>query len=177
MFALKIVGTVCITGATTLYARGLVNELSCRIAALKAIKQSFTTLNGELSYGVETLPSAFMHVGERCSCGQETVRDFFWNTGNRLKTENGSILKEVWEEEAKKLAAAAHLNGNECDNLIAVADSLGYLDLTQQTNNIELYLQSVDESIEALSGKYEQNSRMYMSLGVMAGLFLTIILI
>ena len=61
--------------------------------------------------------------------------------------------------------------------MIAVADSLGYLDLTQQTNNIELYLQSVDESIEALSGKYEQNSRMYMSLGVMAGLFLTIILI
>ena len=173
MFALKIVGTVCITGATTLYARGLVNELSCRIAALKAIKQSFTTLKGELRYGVETLPSAFMHVGERCSCGQETVRDFFWNTGNRLKTENGSILKE----EAKKLSATAHLNGNECDNLIAVADSLGYLDLTQQTNNIELYLQSVDESIEALSGKYEQTSRMYMSLGVMAGLFLTIILI
>ena len=61
--------------------------------------------------------------------------------------------------------------------MIAVADSLGYLDLTQQTNNIELYLQSVDESIEALSGKYEQTSRMYMSLGVMAGLFLTIILI
>ena len=105
------------------------------------------------------------------------MRDFFWNTGNRLKTENGSILKEVWEEEAKKLSATAHLNGNECDNLIAVADSLGYLDLTQQTNNIELYLQSVDESIEALSGKYEQTSRMYMSLGVMAGLFLTIILI
>lgn len=33
MFVLKIVGAVCITGATTLYARGLVNELSCRIAA------------------------------------------------------------------------------------------------------------------------------------------------
>ena len=177
MFALKIIGAVCITGATTLYARGLVKELSCRIATLKAIKQSFMTLKGELRYGVETLPSAFMHVGERCSYGQETVRDFFWNIGNRLKTENGSILKEVWEEEAKRLAASTHLNGNECDSLIAIADSLGYLDLTQQTNNIELYLQSVDDSIEALSGKYEQNSRMYMSLGVMAGLFLTIILI
>ena len=42
---------------------------------------------------------------------------------------------------------------------------------------LEFYLESVDEDITVLSEKYSDNCRMYMSLGVMAGLFLTIILI
>ncbi len=176
MLILKIIGAICITGATTLYAKGLVGELTCRIATLKAIKQSFCVLKGELRYGVETLPSAFMNVGEKCSVGQEAVRDFFWGVGGKLKTENGSVLKETWEQEAKKLATEGHLDGKECDNLVRVGDGLGYLDLTQQLNNIELYLEGVDEDIAALSEKYADNCRMYMGLGVMAGLFLTIVL-
>lgn len=176
MLILKIVGAICITGATTLYAKGLVGELTCRIAALKATRQSFLVLKGELRYGVETLPSAFMNVGEKCSVGQEAVRDFFWSVGKRLKTENGNVLKEVWEQEAKKFVADTHLDGRECDSLIKVGDCLGYLDITQQLNSIELYLESVDEDIAALSEKYADNCRMYMGLGVMAGLFLTIVL-
>ena len=167
MLILKLIGGVCIICATTLYARGLVGELACRIDTLKS----------ELRYGVETLPSAFMHVGERCSVGQEAVRDFFWRMGEKLRAENGSSLKEVWAAQAQELAKAAHLDGRECDSLIRVADSLGYLDLVQQINNIELYLEGVDEDIAELSGKYSDNCRMYMGLGVMAGLFLTIILI
>ncbi len=177
MLILKLIGGVCIICATTLYARGLVGELACRIDTLKALKQSFMVLKSELRYGVETLPSAFMHVGERCSVGQEAVRDFFWRMGEKLRAENGSSLKEVWAAQAQELAKAAHLDGRECDSLIRVADSLGYLDLVQQINNIELYLEGVDEDIAELSGKYSDNCRMYMGLGVMAGLFLTIILI
>ena len=83
----------------------------------------------------------------------------------------------MWEEAAKKLAADTHLDGKECDSLINVGNSLGYLDLTQQINNLEIYLESVDEDIAVLSEKYSDSCKMYMSLGVMAGLFLTIILI
>lgn len=160
-----------------MYARGLVSELTCRIEALKALKHSFNVLKGELRFGVETLPEAFMHVGERCSVGQEAVRDFFWNIGRELGGEGEATLKEVWEKEAKDLAAKTHLVGNECDSLIRAAECLGYLDITQQMNNIELYLEDTDEKIAELSEKYTDNCRMYMGLGVMAGLFLTIILI
>lgn len=177
MLVLKILGAICITGATTLYARGLVSELTCRINALKALRNGFSVLKGELRYGVETLPSAFMNVGEKCSVSQPAVRDFFWDVGKKLRTENGNVLKDVWEEEAKKLAADTHLDGRECDSLINVGNSLGYLDLAQQISNLEFYLESVDEDITVLSEKYSDNCRMYMSLGVMAGLFLTIILI
>ena len=177
MLILKIIGSLCITGATTLYAGGLVNELTCRINTLKALKHSFNVLKGELRFGVETLPAAFMHVGERCSVGQETVRDFFWNMGGQLQGEGECSLREVWEKEAKSLAAKSHLDGKECDNLVRVADCLGYLDIAQQMNNIDLYLESIDEDIMSLSEKYTDNCRMYMGLGVMAGLFLTIILI
>lgn len=83
----------------------------------------------------------------------------------------------MWEEEAKKLAARVNLDGRECDNLVRVSESLGYLDITQQINNIDLYLESIEADIAALTEKYADNCRMYMGLGVMAGLFLTIILI
>lgn len=177
MIWLKIIGAVCVTGATTLYARGMVGELTMRINALKALRQCFLSLKGELRYGVETLPSAFMHVGEHCSVGDEKIRDFFWNVGRRLGSEEAPSLKEVWEEEAKLLAAGVNLDGKECDSLVRISDSLGYLDITQQVNNIDLYLEYIEADIAALTEKYADNCRMYMSLGVMAGLFLTIILI
>lgn len=177
MLSIKIAGAVCITAATTLYARGLVLELRTRIEGLKFLKQCFCTLKGELRYGVETLPAAFMNVGERCGVGGEDIRDFFWNVGRRLGSDEAVSLKEVWEEETKKLAARVNLDGRECDNLVRVSESLGYLDITQQINNIDLYLESIEADIAALTEKYADNCRMYMGLGVMVGLFLTIILI
>ncbi len=177
MLLMKIAGAVCITAATTLYARGLVLELSTRLEALKFLKQSFYALKGELRYGVETLPTAFMNVGERCGVGGEDIRNFFWNMGRRLGSDDTVSLKEVWEEEAKALAARVNLDGRECDSLVRVSESLGYLDITQQVSNIDLYLESIEADIAALTEKYADNCRMYMGLGVMAGLFLTIILI
>lgn len=177
MLIFKIIGGLCIIGATTLYGRGLAGEYTCRLDTLKALKRAFNILKGELRYGIETLPAAFMHVGERCSLGDEDVRDFFWAVGGRLAEETGKRLGEVWEEESKNLAAETHLNGAECDRLIKVSECLGYLDLAQQVNNIELYLGELEEDIQILSGKYSDTCKMYTSLGVMAGLFLTIILI
>ena len=177
MLVFKIIGGLCIIGATTLYGRGLAGEYTCRLDSLKALKRAFNVLKGELRYGVETLPAAFMHVGERCSLGDEDVRDFFWAVGGRLADDTGKRLKAVWEEEAKKLAAATHLNGAECDRLIQVSECLGYLDLTQQVSNIELYMDELEEDIQILSEKYADTCKMYTSLGVMAGLFLTIILV
>ena len=92
MLSIKIAGAVCITAATTLYARGLVLELRTRIEGLKFLKQCFCTLKGELRYGVETLPAAFMNVGERCGVGGEDIRDFFWNVGRRLGSDEAVSL-------------------------------------------------------------------------------------
>lgn len=177
MLILKITGSLCIIGATTLYGRGLAGEYTDRLNTLKSLKRAFNILKGELRYGVETLPTAFMHVEARCSPEDEEVKMFFRNVAEQMTRENNIRIKEIWEEEAKALAKAAHLNGAECDSLIQVSECLGYLDLTQQINNIELYLEGLEDDIQTLSTKYSDTCKLYTSLGVMAGLFLTIVLI
>ena len=177
MLITKIIGAFFIIGATTLYGYGLTRELTCRIRTLKSLKRAFFLLRSEIRYGMETLTEAFMHIGERCGTTETLVRDFFWAVGTQLRENPQTGLKKLWEEKALLLAKEAHLNGNEADRLVQSVQSLGYLDVEQQLNSIDLYLENVEEDIETLTKKYEGTCRMYTGLGMMAGLFLTIVLV
>ena len=110
-------------------------------------------------------------------CQSAGCQGFFLGCRKKTQDREWQCIKGCVGGGGKKLASDTHLDGRECDSLINVGNSLGYLDLAQHISNLEFYLESVDEDITVLSEKYSDNCRMYMSLGVMAGLFLTIILI
>ena len=57
-----------------------------------------------------------------------------------------------------------------------LGSNLGYLDLKMQERTILLYLEQLDETIGFLKEHGRERRKLYMSLGVMGGLFLTIAL-
>ena len=61
--------------------------------------------------------------------------------------------------------------------LIHFGENLGYLDKHMQMNTFELYLSQLDDEITELSRTVKGKAYLYNSLGIMAGIFITIIMI
>ena len=61
--------------------------------------------------------------------------------------------------------------------MIHFGENLGYLDKEMQLATIDLYLATIETEIEEAVRTVKEKTYLYNSLGVMAGIFLTIILI
>ena len=68
------------------------------------------------------------------------------------------------------------LTREDWEQFFLLGSNLGYLDLAMQERTILLYLEQLDETIKYLKEHSRERSRLYMSLGIMGGLFFTIAL-
>ena len=75
-------------------------------------------------------------------------------------------------------AGAGHaLSRSDLAALAALGEHLGFLDRDMQERTLLLYLEQLDLQIQALREHRQERCRLYSSLGIMGGLFLTILLI
>ena len=58
-----------------------------------------------------------------------------------------------------------------------LGNSLGYLDLTMQTENLNLSICQVDEAIENAKTQFVKKGKRYQTMGVTVGALLTLLMI
>lgn len=138
-------------------------------------------LKGEILYGSTPLGPALKRVGERCegaegSRGLSGLPRFFCSVAERIKMQEGEIFSDIWKEELTQLKDTP-LKEEDLAGLKNLGDHLGYLDLTMQERNLLLYLEQLDGQIEYLRMHLKEKTKLYTSLGVMGGLFLTVVML
>ncbi|MFU0828859.1 MAG: hypothetical protein ACFWTJ_15250 [Lachnoclostridium sp.] len=69
------------------------------------------------------------------------------------------------------------LNKKDLAALGQFGENLGYLDKDMQINTIDLYLEQIEEEIKDLSHNVKQKTYLYNSLGILGGIFITIIML
>lgn len=60
--------------------------------------------------------------------------------------------------------------------MIKFGEHLGYLDKEMQLNTLDLYLVQLDEELRGLTSNVKEKTYLYNSLGIMAGIFISIVL-
>lgn len=171
----KLVGFVLIVFATGSYGICLGRELKIRLETLKAVKNAFVLLKGEIRLNHETLPDALKNISQKVS--HAGVADFAASVANRLCGHEGEGLTKIWEEESIIFSSGSYLEKKDCDKLIMAGEGLGFLDLRQQIDNIDLYVEVLDLDIKDLQDNYKSLSKIYTSLGFVSGLLIAIILV
>ena len=63
------------------------------------------------------------------------------------------------------------------ENLIRFGENLGYLDRELQISTIDLYLNQLQEEIKEQAVVVKERTKLYNLLGIMAGIFITIVMI
>jgi len=171
---IKIVGCVLILSSSAGMGWYFSGELRGRIQDLKDLKRILSLLRGDIRYANTPLPEAVQALSVRHD-GKYKV--FFSKIAERLIELGGVSFSDIWKEAIAKELSNTSLNKKDLQTLTQFGENLGYLDKEMQLNTIDLYLSQIDEEIKDLSKNVKEKSYLYNSLGILGGIFITILML
>lgn len=174
MIIMKIVGSILVIASSTAIGFYFSNEMKCRIEDLKELKKLIGLLRGDIRYANTPLPEAISALHRRHSGSFEP---FFHNVSDKLQELSGLVFSDVWKNAVERELLDTALTKKDKLSLIHFGENLGYLDKDMQMNTLDLYLSQVEEEIAELSKTVKEKSYLYNSLGIMAGVFISIIMV
>ncbi|MDY0396471.1 hypothetical protein RWE15_21820 [Virgibacillus halophilus] len=90
--------------------------------------------------------------------------------------QRGSDLPAVWSSTIEAWTLQANLAKNEKEILLQFGATLGQHDFTQQKKHIQLALHHLEREMHEARDQHLKYAKLAKSLGVLAGLFLIILL-
>ncbi len=173
MIWLRITGCVLVTASCGALGIWKARQWRLHRQMLERLRRMVYLLRGEILYAMSPLPEALERVGRK-SDGPAAV--WFCRMAERLKRQEGETFSRIWREELDGQARAMLLSQRETAELAEFGEHLGYLDVGMQERTIALYLEQLDLSIGFLREHEQERTRICTCLGIMSGLFLSVIL-
>lgn len=170
---LRILGSLLVTVSCSGLGVLMASQWKERLKTAEKLRKMIFLLKGEIVYGKSPLAEAFERTGKR---GGGKIGALFENVSERLSRQQGETFYDIWQEEIDRLPKEVCLSGEDRQNLKGLGEHLGYLDMEMQERNLLLYLEQLDLTIDYLRQHKEEKCRLYTSLGIMGGLFLTVIM-
>ncbi len=170
---LKLAGGCLLIAGCSGYGVWLSGCYDRRMKLLEQLRQMIFLLKGQILYANATLQEAFEAVGGRT--GGSPAR-LFLQAAERIGKQQGEGFFVIWQEVVKEQMGDTELKEEDRQQLTALGEHLGFLDKEMQERNLLLYLEQLDLKVEELRAHRQERRRLYTSLGVMAGMFLAILL-
>jgi stage III sporulation protein AB len=171
---MKIIGCILVIGSSAGMGFFFSNEMKCRIEDLKELRKLITLLRGDIRYASTPLPEAISSIVRR---QKGSFNSFFTYVSTRLKELSGHTFSEVWREAVHKELENTSLSKKDKLHIIQFGDNLGYLDKDMQMNTIDLFISQLEDEIKELSKTVKEKAYLCNTLGIMAGIFIIIIMI
>lgn len=173
MLWLKVIGCLLVISSSTAIGFFFSNEMKYRLDNLRELKKLIVLLRGDIRFANTPLPEAISAIARR---NPGIYKTFFHNTASKLQELSGITFTDIWKEAVEIDLKDTSLSKKDKQNLIGFGENLGYLDKDMQLNTLELYISNLDEEITEISQKVKEKSYLYNSLGIMAGIFISILM-
>lgn len=171
---LKIIGCMFVLTAAAVIGFLKAEELKMRVKRLEAFKRMMMFLQGELRFHRATLSEAFENVAKRV----ETPFDqFLGEMAIRLEKHKEGDFDKVWQELSKKLLLKSGFQKEDAQLMELLRSSLGYLDLTMQTETLNLAMVQTETAIHSARKQQEIRGKLYRTMGVTVGALLVLLII
>lgn len=174
MTIMKIIGCILVIISSTGIGFYFSSEMRSRIDDLKELKKLIGLLRGDIRYASTPLPEAINSIHRRHS---GRFQAFFESVSTKLNELSGLTFSDIWKSATEKELANTSLNKKDKLHLNQFGENLGYLDKDMQMNTIDLYLSQMEDEIKDLSKTAKEKAYIYNTLGIMAGIFITIVMI
>ena len=170
---LRILGSVLVILSCSGLGFYMASQWNEHLRTVEKLRKMIFLLKGEIVYAKSPLTEAFERTGRK---GGGEMGALFEGVSVRLSGQQGEPFYTIWQEEIDRLPKEVCLSKEDKQNLKGLGEHLGYLDMDMQERNILLYLEQLDITIDYLRQHKQEKSRLYTSLGIMGGLFLTVIM-
>lgn len=170
----SILGATLILLSSSLMGFYYSKSYTRRTNDLCTFKKALILLKGEINYSLSPLPEALEDVGSRFN---NEIGEFYKSVSDELKLNSGETLTQVWKKKAEEILKKTYLNSVDIKNIIIFSENIGYLDKETQNNHINLLIEQINEEIKTSTQNDHKYNKLYRSLGVLAGIFIIVILI
>ena len=171
---LKIIGCMLVVLSSAGMGFFFSNEMRCRIDNLRELRKLIMLLRGDIRYGNTPLPEAINGIARR---HKGCFSPFFTKISSRLNELSGLTFQEIWKDAVEKELINTSLSKKDKMQLLSFGENLGYLDKDMQMNTLDLFLTQLEEETKELSRTVKEKAYLYNSLGIMAGIFISIIML
>ena len=171
---LKAVGALLVVLSCGAMGYGKSLSYTKRQRELEEIQKMLYFLLGEITYRREALPEAMVRVADKI---RPPLSDFLREVSRAAKEYQGERFSKIFSQKAEKYLKETSLTKTDLEEFIRLGEDLGYMDITMQENTINLYLEELKGEILKTEKEGPARKTMYQALGLMAGMFLAIILV
>lgn len=171
---MKLFGAILIIVSCSYTGWFIGNSMSLRRSLMRNLHTAILQLNAIIRHERTALPDAFIKIGER-SGGQ--VGELFKLAGHRLNRYDGEPIERVWSECVKRCLSKSQMSESDMERLAELGTGLGLLDAKLQEELLVAYTRELEGGIALLNEEIRRKTGFYRAMGVLAGLFITLILI
>lgn len=171
---IKIVGSLFLMCSAAAIGFLKAEELKIRVKRLQELKRMMILLQGELRFHRASLSEAFESVAGRM---EEPFQSFLNETSERLEQREAGGFEGIWEEMSERLLQTEGFRKEDERFLEVLRNGLGYLDLTMQTETLNLALIQAEEAIGIAKEQQQNRGKLYQTMGVTVGALLTLLII
>ncbi len=171
---LKMIGSLFLMTSAIAIGFLKAEELNERVKRLTELKRMMVLLQGELRYRRAALAEAFENVSERVP---EPFQRFLKEISERLEKRDADGFEKIWEEMSEKLLQEEGFCKEDGTLFEILKGSLGYLDLTMQTETLNLAILQTEDAIKLAKEQQESKGKLYRTMGVTCGALLTLLII
>ena len=173
---LKIAGAVLVVSACSALGFGYGRSLNLQLEELRFLRELFRMVRGEIEYTRVPFPEVMLESASRI---KEPYASLFVQA-HRVFEEQGSLKFPEWFREYTSRTLEAyrkekHLSAEEWEIFLSLGSQTGYLDLKMQTGMLKLSGERWEKWIREAEAEIGPRRRIGNCLGVLGGVFLTIL--
>ena len=171
---IKIIGSIVLVISAAAVGYLKAEELEVRVRTLKEMKRMITFLQGELRFHRAELSEAFESVSERV---EPLFGVFLRQTAEELEKKGSDCFETIWKKQYENLLQTEGFRKEDVKLFEMLEGSLGYLDLTMQTESLNLAAMQVEEIIKTAEEQRQIKGKLYRTMGICVGALLTMLII
>lgn len=143
-------------------------ELQSHLHDLEEIKKIFCFLKSEMQYTRAPFAEIFEKITVKVEKNyQEWLREMCTSLNNKTQYS----FYEIWKKSIEEHLKHTYLKQEDLEELKIVGKSLEY------TEGLDLYLEQIEYKIKNTREMYQTKQKLCRSMGIMAGIFLVVLLL
>ena len=107
---------------------------------------------------------------------KEPYKSWLYEMSERVNEFSGVRFEDIWKNSICRNLKVLDLPEQELESLKSLGNQLGYADIQVQMRLLDLYQDHLERTIREVHDEVKTKVRLYHCLGVMSGLFVSVLL-
>ena len=170
---LKIVGSICVVGTTTLLGIQKGSAIRSTCEELQYLQRLLYQMQSEIRYLRAPLGDLVRRLGRDC---REPYRKWLLSLGEDMEERNGKPFSKIWEQGIRIHLRSLHLPEREIERLCALGGQMGAADMELQMRTLGLYQEQLSQTMEELRESMNSKVKLCHCMGIISCIFLVSLL-